>query len=96
MLIGACNSNPTSWPIRIFRAETLINNWRVVPGVGQGVLPSYNGYDSGMWSWDTCKQRHRCQTAVRWQARMDPSSLLLLSAPGPVCLVCVGGGRKRR
>ena len=33
--------------------KTLLNNWRTVPGVGEGVLPSYNNYDSGMWSWDT-------------------------------------------
>ena len=24
--------------------------------MGEGVLPSYNNYDSGMWSWDTYKQ----------------------------------------
>jgi hypothetical protein len=36
--------------------ETLIHNWRTVPGVGEGVLPSWNNYDSGMWSWDTYKQ----------------------------------------
>ena len=27
--------------------QTLIYNWRTVPGVGEGVLPSYNNYDSG-------------------------------------------------
>ena len=37
--------------------QTLLNNWRAVPGVGEGVLPSYNNYDSGMWSWDTCLLR---------------------------------------
>ena len=35
---------------------TLIHNWRTVPGIGEGVLPSYNNYDSGFWSWDTYKQ----------------------------------------
>ena len=36
--------------------QTLMNNWRVVPGIGEGVLPSYNNYGSGFWSWDTYKQ----------------------------------------
>jgi len=35
---------------------TLMHNWRTVPGIGEGVLPSYNNYDSGFWSWDTYKQ----------------------------------------
>ncbi|CAE7826383.1 ygjK [Symbiodinium sp. CCMP2592] len=35
---------------------TLLNNWRLVPGLPDGVLPSYNGYESGFWSWDTYKQ----------------------------------------
>jgi putative isomerase len=37
---------------------TLVNqiNQRVVPGAGEGVLPNYAEYASGMWSWDTYKQ----------------------------------------
>lgn len=36
---------------------TLLGNWRFVPGkANTGVLPSYTGYGSGMWSWDTYKQ----------------------------------------
>lgn len=37
--------------------QTLLHNWRGVPGSSDdGVLPSYENYDSGMWSWDTYKQ----------------------------------------
>ena len=35
---------------------TLMNNWRSVPGLPDGVLPSYRGYESGFWSWDSYKQ----------------------------------------
>ena len=42
--------------------QTLLNNWRTVPGVGEGVLPSYNNYDSGMWSWDTYLLRRNSLT----------------------------------
>lgn len=35
---------------------TLMGNWRAVPGLPPGVLPSYVGYEGGFWSWDTYKQ----------------------------------------
>jgi hypothetical protein len=35
---------------------TIVNNWRVVPHRGRGVVPSYVKYDTGFWSWDTYKQ----------------------------------------
>jgi hypothetical protein len=35
---------------------TLINNWRYVPGRGQGIIPSFVKYDEGFWSWDSYKQ----------------------------------------
>lgn len=35
---------------------TLMGNWRSVPGLPPGVLPSYVGYEGGFWSWDTYKQ----------------------------------------
>ena len=35
---------------------TLMGNWRFVPGLPSGVLPSYVGYEGGFWSWDTYKQ----------------------------------------
>ena len=33
--------------------QTLMYNWRSVPGLPDGVLPSYIGYQGGMWSWDS-------------------------------------------
>ena len=47
--------------------QTLMYNWRTVPGIGEGVLPSYNNYDSGMWSWDTYKQAvvRKCAVVLR-------------------------------
>lgn len=42
--------------VAVKSVQTLIYNWRVVPGLPDGVLPSYNNYEGGMWSWDTYKQ----------------------------------------
>lgn len=36
--------------------QTLLHNWRFVPGLPDGVLPSYEGYQGGFWSWDSYKQ----------------------------------------
>lgn len=36
--------------------QTLLHNWRRVPGLPDGVLPSYTGYQNGFWSWDSYKQ----------------------------------------
>ena len=35
---------------------TLVSNWRIVPGHGQGILPSFVKYDTAFWSWDSYKQ----------------------------------------
>ena len=45
----------SSW-LAVKAVMTLIGNWRAVPFVGEGVLPNYSEYASGMWSWDTYKQ----------------------------------------
>lgn len=56
--------------------QTLMYNWRTVPGIGEGVLPSYNNYDSGMWSWDTYKQAVVRKRALQWFC----DAILLLSS----------------
>jgi len=48
---GALNM---SWA-SVKSVQTLIHNWRFVPGFPDGALPSYVGYDSGFWSWDSYK-----------------------------------------
>jgi hypothetical protein len=53
VLITPGNQNMDMQWLAVKALQTLLNNWRTVPGVGEGVLPSYNNYDSGMWSWDT-------------------------------------------
>jgi len=45
----------TRW-VAVKSVQTLMYNWRFVPGLPDGVLPSYTGYQNGFWSWDTYKQ----------------------------------------
>eukprot|EP00931_Biecheleriopsis_adriatica_P101701 TRINITY_DN76786_c0_g1_i1.p1 TRINITY_DN76786_c0_g1~~TRINITY_DN76786_c0_g1_i1.p1 ORF type:complete len:722 (+),score=150.56 TRINITY_DN76786_c0_g1_i1:36-2168(+) len=50
---------------------TLIHNWRLVPGLPDGVLPSYTGYEGGMWSWDTYKQAAGMAAFAPWLAKQQ-------------------------
>jgi hypothetical protein len=64
----------SSW-LAVKAVMTLIGNWRVVPGVGEGVLPNYSEYASGMWSWDTYKQ---AVGMVLWAPELAKNQLRLL------------------
>ena len=54
---------------------TLVNNWRVVPGRGRGIIPSYVKYDGGFWSWDTYKQS---VATVQFDASLAKDQLRLI------------------
>ena len=54
-VLAHCDRQDMKWAA-VKAVMTLMNNWRSVPGLPDGVLPSYNGYESGFWSWDTYKQ----------------------------------------
>ena len=45
---------------------TLMGNWRAVPGLPPGVLPSYVGYEGGFWSWDTYRQLEWSILHLNW------------------------------
>ena len=55
VLVPQVHNQGMGW-VAVKSVMTLMNNWRSVPGLPDGVLPSYNGYESGFWSWDTYKQ----------------------------------------
>lgn len=72
---GSQGVAPDEQWVAVKAVQTLIHNWRFVPGSPDGVLPSYTGYENGFWSWDTYKQ---AVGMVAWEPELAKTQLRLL------------------